>query len=229
MVELSAETINDHIDAHGYAVVRDSLSDNAMRGFVDLLDDHSQDAVLAGNAAIEAETAPLTVACDAPTELEALRRELYGVLAPIANRWMEQMGFDVWYAGSFEEFLRLNVPSHHHPFRARLSRLRPGQGGLLQAQVNGALTFPLQVVALLSQPSEHFEGGSLVQFEQGSDGSLTEKIVPIQRGDLAVVPVWTRPRLHSDGRISRLMVKRLVKRVDAGVRDSVELLFSAPR
>jgi len=171
--------------------------------------DEEGHAVLAG-ALDEALIAAL--ARGAPCD--GLHRRFYARLAPIANRWNEAMGVQSQFPP------RLNGEAGA-PRLTRLIRLHEGEEQALH-QHGGS--FPLQLVALLSEPGRDFTGGEFIMIEQRPRMQSRPMVLPLGRGSVAVVTVAQRPHAGSQGPY-RVKLKHAVSRVRSGERLGLELLF----
>jgi len=136
-----------------------------------------------------------------------LRRHLHPHLAPIANRW--------------NAVLDEPAPDVRQAAFARLTHQREGEDEPLH---QAASTFPLQLVALLSEPGRDFTGGEFVMTEQRPRMQSRPMVLPLRRGSLAVITVAQRPHPGSKGPY-RVNLKHAVSRVRSGERWGLELLF----
>ncbi|MDC7676078.1 2OG-Fe(II) oxygenase [Asticcacaulis machinosus] len=159
-----------------------------------------------------------------PPLIQALRRDLYEILAPIANRWNAYMDIATRY------------PLHHDDFLARcheagqvrptplLLRYHEGDYNCLHQDLYGEHVFPLQVVMLLSEPNEDFTGGELVLTEQRPRMQSRAEVVPLHRGDAAVIAVHHRPVRGVRGNY-RVTMRHGVSPIRTGERFSAGIIF----
>src|SRR5215468_5143176 len=97
-----------------------------------------------------------------PRAVSDLRREFYGVLAPVAQRWMEALRMPFNYPPDLQGFLALcHAKSQARP-TPLLLRYREGDFNCLHQDVYGPVIFPFQVIVSLSDPSTEFSGGELL-------------------------------------------------------------------
>lgn len=108
--------------------------------------------------------------------------------------------------------------------------LRYGPGGYncLHQDVYGDLTFPLQVLVMLSRPDEDFTGGESVFVEQRPRQQSRPVVVRPQQGHAVVFPVRHRPRLGSRG-YHRVQVRHGVSTVHSGSRHVLGIIFHNAR
>jgi hypothetical protein len=145
-----------------------------------------------------------------PDLLQDLRSALYPRLAPIANRWNQQMGIAVRY------------PEDHAAFLARChttGQLRPTPL-ILQY---GEHIFPLQVAVLLSRPGVDFTGGEFVMTETGSREQRAD-VLPLQQGDALVFTVNQRPVLGVRG-WRKAALRHGVSELRTGRRHTLGIIF----
>jgi hypothetical protein len=158
-----------------------------------------------------------------PTALSTLRAELYGKLAPIANRWNAQMCDDERYPSSLEEYLEECHTAGQ--IRPTPLLLKYGQGGYncLHQDLYGEMVFPLQVAILLSRPGEDFIGGEFVMTENSS-ANIRVEVVPLAQGDAVLFTVNRRP-VTGKRKIRHAAMRHGVSRLRSGDRFTLGLIF----
>ncbi len=148
--------------------------------------------------------------------LAAWRDALYQRLLPIARRWQAQLDPHA-----------PPLPAAPDPAVPELrSCLRAGEHQPLQQHAAAAARFPLQLVALLSEPGRDFDGGEFVMTEQRPRMQSRPIVLPLRRGDVAVIAVAQRPYRGAAGPY-RVNLKHAISRVHRGERLGLELLFHA--
>jgi hypothetical protein len=159
-----------------------------------------------------------------PALVEELRTALYPQLVPIANRWNELLAIETRY------------PDEHGAFLARChdaGQLRPtplvlaygaGDYNCLHQDLYGEHVFPLQVVVLLSEPGRDFAGGELVVTEQRPRMQSRVEVIPLRRGDGAIIPVHHRPIEGTRGHY-RVQMRHGVSRIRSGHRHTLGVIF----
>jgi len=159
-----------------------------------------------------------------PARVTALRRALYPVLAPIANRWMVALGRTDRYPDGLAEFLaRCHEAGQTLP-TPLLLRYGSGDFNCLHQDLYGPLVFPLQVTVLLSRPEMDFNGGEFVLTHQRPRMQSRAEVVPLQQGDAVVFAVNERP-VQGTQRISRQRVRHGVSVVRSGQRCTLGVIF----
>jgi len=101
-----------------------------------------------------------------PALLEDLRTAFYQRLTPIANRWNGTLDITHRYPDTLNVFLLQNRKAGQTRAQSNLSRLLTDDYQALHQRSRGDLVFPLQLVALLSEPGGDFAGGEFVMTEQ---------------------------------------------------------------
>ncbi|QYY29924.1 2OG-Fe(II) oxygenase [Cupriavidus pinatubonensis] len=157
------------------------------------------------------------------------RTALYCKLAPIANRWNALMNIDYRYPRELREFIKHNREAGQSQPLSCLHRLRSGDYLALHQRADGEHVFPLQVIALLSEPGVDFQGGEFVMTEQRPRMQSRPAVVPLGIGDMAIISTARRPHKGAGGHY-RVNLRHAISRVRAGDRIGVELSFhNAPQ
>lgn len=159
-----------------------------------------------------------------PELVAGLRSELYGRLAPLANRWAERLGIPLRY------------PPDHAAYRARchaagqtrptplLLRYGAGDFNCLHQDLYGEEVFPIQAVALLNRPGADFEGGEFVLVEQRPRQQSRAHVVPLGLGDVALFAVRDRPVAAARG-WRRQQLRHGVATLRSGSRTTLGIIF----
>ncbi|PHM44777.1 hypothetical protein Xmau_01491 [Xenorhabdus mauleonii] len=164
-----------------------------------------------------------------PEKIQALRQELYGPLAEIANRWNLQLGKPAVYPDNLSLFL-----SHCHS----AGQVRPtplifkymeGDYNNLHQDLYGEFVFPLQIAILLSVPGEDFTGGEFIVTQSIGADSRSVDVVPLKQGDGVIFPVHSRPVPGKRGRMRRAVMRHGVSRIRYGQRHTLGLIFHDSR
>ena len=156
--------------------------------------------------------------------IDVLRERLYGALVPIASRWAEALESPVRYPATLPEFLQSNVRTGQARVQSFLTRLGEGDYQALHQRVDGEHVFPIQVIGLLSDPEADFTGGEFVMTEQRPRMQSRPMVLPLRKGDLAVIASAQRPHRGTKG-CYRVNLKHAISRVRSGERTGLELLL----
>jgi hypothetical protein len=163
-----------------------------------------------------------------PTIIETLRREFYPALAPIANRWHEQMSLTSRFPAMHAEFLaRCHAAGQTRP-TPLLLQYGPGDYNCLHQDLYGEHVFPLQLAILLSQPSRDFEGGEFVLTEQRPRMQSRVNVVPLSQGDAVIFAVHQRSVRGSRG-FYRVNLRHGVSPIRSGHRHTLGIIFHDAR
>src|SRR6202140_1249010 len=159
-----------------------------------------------------------------PPLLDELRHGLYPNLVPIANRWNQQLGGDVRYPATLEEFLeRCHRAGQTRPTPLILE-YGEGDYNCLHQDLYGEHVFPLQVAILLSEPGRDFSGGEFVLTEQRPRMQSRAEVVPLLQGDAVAFAVHVRP-MQGTGGFYRVNLRHGVSRIRSGCRHTLGVIF----
>ncbi|WP_087047820.1 2OG-Fe(II) oxygenase [Caballeronia ptereochthonis] len=165
---------------------------------------------------------------DLPAPLEDWRTTFYRHLAVIANRWSEILGIGSRYPTELEDFLRRNKQAGQVQPQSHLSRLGVEDHVALHQRNDDEQVFPLQVIALLSEPGTDFMGGEFVMTEQRPRMQSRPMVLPLKLGDAAIITTSERPFKGTKGHY-RVNLKHAISRVRRGQRIGMELTFHDAR
>ncbi|WP_111827193.1 2OG-Fe(II) oxygenase [Achromobacter sp. HZ01] len=163
-------------------------------------------------------------AAEPPAPLAAWREALYRHLVPIANRWNARMDCAQRYPDELAQFLHRGRRAGQSRALSCLNLLRTDGYMALQRHDAGAHVFPLQCIALLSEPDEEFTGGEFVMTEQRPRMQTRPMVLPLRLGDAALIATAQRPVSGARGDY-RVSLKHAISRVRSGERAGLELLF----
>lgn len=158
-----------------------------------------------------------------PRQILDARAALYERLVDIANAWEEALGTGRVFPPTHAAFLeRCHAAGQTKP-TPLLLRYRAGDYNCLHQDLYGEHAFPLQVVVLLSDPSD-FEGGEFVMTEQRPRMQSRAEVVPLPRGHALAFAVNQRPRRGARGPY-RVRQRHGVSRLRAGERRTMGIIF----
>ncbi len=224
IARLNWPDIAGQLDREGYAVLRGLLKDSQVHELAALGGTASADDRVSlaseglGRGHLFYFLRPL------PALLEELRTAFYRRLAPIANRWRHALDISRRYPDTLNAFLMQNRKAGQACTQSNLTRLRMDDYQALHQNSEGEQVFPLQLVALLSEPERDFTGGEFVMTEQRPRMQSRPTVLPLRRGDVAVIAVARRPFKGSKG-YYRVNLKHAISRVRSGERVGLELMF----
>jgi hypothetical protein len=159
-----------------------------------------------------------------PPLVAQLRQALYPRLAPIANRWQEQLGLKAKFPGALGPYLaRCHAAGQQRPTPLIL-KYGPGDYNCLHQDLYGELVFPIQATVLLSRPGEDFTGGEFLLVEQRPRRQSKGEVVALRQGDAVLFPVHHRPVAGARG-YYRVTMRHGVSRVHSGSRFTLGIIF----
>ena len=159
-----------------------------------------------------------------PGLVQAMREQLYGELALIANRWNEQLDIEQRFPETHAQFQKHCHEAGQLRPTPLLLRYGPGDFNCLHQDLYGEQVFPLQVAVLLSRPGVDFTGGEFVLTEQRPRQQSRVAVVPLQQGDAVIFAVNDRPLRGSRG-FYRVKMRHGVSRVHSGQRHTLGIIL----
>jgi len=159
-----------------------------------------------------------------PPSVQALRERFYAGLAPIANRMMQAMGYDIRYPDNLTDYRAVCAAAGQTKPTPLL--LRYGEGGYnrLHRDLYGKLAFPLQATAMLSRPGADFEGGQFLLVENRPRQQAIGTAVDIPQGCFIIFPTNERP-VQGARRMLCASLRHGVSRIARGERHTLGLIF----
>jgi len=159
-----------------------------------------------------------------PPIVGRLREEFYGVLAPVARRWMEALGTPLDYPVDLESFLTLcHAKSQVRP-TPLLLRYRENDFNCLHQDVYGPVVFPFQIIVSQSDPSTEFSGGELLLVEQRPRAQSIGHALSLAKGEAVVITTRYRPVRGARG-FYRANLRHGVSAVTRGERYTLGVIF----
>lgn len=211
------------LDADGYAILSGLLSADAASHLArDISAPGLRKVTLGSNDLGSGDL--LYFDAELPASLESLRSALYRHLAPIANRWNDILGINSHYPAEFPKFRQRNRDAGQTQPQSHLTFLAEGDYVSLHQRGSGAQVFPLQIVAVLSDPDTDFQGGEFVTTEQRPRMQSRPGVLPLKLGDIAIISTAERPFKGTKG-YYRVNLKHAVSRLHGGERIGLELFF----
>lgn len=159
-----------------------------------------------------------------PDLVQHLRESLYPSLAAVADTWGERLGSPrSWPATHAELVAECAAAGQTRPTPLMLC-YGPGDYNRLHQDIYGELVFPLQLVVLLDAPGQDFTGGELVLSEGRARMQSRPIVVPLAKGDAAVIPVRERPIQGARG-WSKATMRHGVSEIRSGLRRTLGVIF----
>ena len=164
-----------------------------------------------------------------PAPIGELRASFYGHLAPVANRWSERLGgaADAFPADHEQLLERCRAAGQERPTPLIL-RYGEGDWNALHQDLYGDVYFPFQVLTVLSEPGEDYEGGELVLMEQRPRAQSRAHVLTPPRGAFVIFPTQVRPNAGKRG-YHRVGMRHGVSTITAGSRTALGIIFHDAR
>ena len=164
-----------------------------------------------------------------PGPIAELRSAFYGHLAPIANRWSGLLGgaTDAFPLAHEDLLARCHAAGQERPTPLIL-RYGEGDWNALHQDLYGEVYFPFQVLTVLSEPGEEYEGGQFVLMEQRPRAQSRAHVITPPRGAFVIFPTQVRPNAGKRG-YHRIGLRHGVSTVTAGQRTALGLIFHDAR
>ncbi len=228
LADLDWPAVESRLDDSGFAMTVPLLSPERCAEVVGMFDDDSRfrnTVIMARHA--YGEGSYRYFADPLPPLVASLRERLYPPLAGIANRWARRLGercFPETLEGLLDECA---VLGQHKPTPLVL-RYGPGGYNCLHQDVYGDLTFPLQLLVMLSRPDEDFTGGESVFVEQRPRQQSRPMVARPHQGQAVIFPVRHRPKRGTRGD-HRVQMRHGVSVVHTGERHVLGVIFHNAR
>jgi hypothetical protein len=160
-----------------------------------------------------------------PDAIAELRSAFYRHLAPIANTWSGRLGGDDnAFPADHEELLeRCRGAGQTRPTPLIL-RYGAGDWNALHRDLYGDVSFPFQVLTVLSEPGVDYEGGEFVLMEQRPRAQSRAHVVTAVRGAFVVFPTHHRPQQGARG-YYKVGLRHGVSTITSGSRTALGIIF----
>lgn len=159
-----------------------------------------------------------------PDMITSLREQVYPHIAPVANRWMEELGLHTRFPATHAGMKKLCADKGQT--KPTVLILKYGENGFntLHQDLYGEVFFPLQMVFILNQPGEDYSGGEFVITEQIPRAQSKANVLTPGRGDMLIFTTNFRPVKGSRG-YYRVNMKHGVSPLHSGNRHSMGIIF----
>jgi hypothetical protein len=217
--------LKHELDARGFALTDPILEEQECREVADLFDADGFRSTIDmarhrfGNGRYRYFAHPL------PPLVQVARSAFYEHLAPIANSWSGRLSGDASrFPYSHAELLeRCHQAGQDRPTPLIL-RYREGDWNALHQDLYGAVYFPFQVVAMLSEPERDYAGGEFVLLEQRPRAQSRAHVLHPPQGAFVIFPTRERPNAGKYG-YHRVALRHGVSTVTAGERVALGVIF----
>lgn len=159
-----------------------------------------------------------------PDLITELRENVYPHIAPVANRWMEELGLDTRFPATHAGMKKLCADKGQTKPTVLILKYGPGGFNTLHQDLYGEVYFPMQMVFVLNQAGEDFTGGEFVITEQIPRAQSKANVLAPGRGDMLIFTTSFRPAKGSRG-YYRVNMKHGVSPLHNGERHSMGIIF----
>ncbi|MCC6469535.1 MAG: 2OG-Fe(II) oxygenase [Alphaproteobacteria bacterium] len=159
-----------------------------------------------------------------PTPVAGLRRELYPLLAPVADRWSEHLRSEQRFPPTLDAYLAQCHGAGQKRPTPLLLKYGAGDYNCLHQDLYGDLVFPLQLTILLSDPERDFTGGEFLLVEQRPRRQSRGEAIRLGQGEAVVFAVRDRPVAGARG-YYRATMRHGVSTVRQGSRFTLGIIF----
>ena len=161
---------------------------------------------------------------EAPGLFGNLLSGFYPPLAQVSNQWNGILHLPYRFPPQLPDFHMQCRAVGQQQALPQLTCLRKDEHLALGQDAEGEHVFPFQLAGVLSAPGEDFTGGEFILTEQRPRMQSRPMVVPLQRGDLAVITTAHRPFKGSKG-YYRVNIKHAISPVRSGERRGFLLSF----
>lgn len=225
---LDWDALGDRLDTDGVATTGPLLSAGQCREMIDVFDDDGAFRSTVDMARLSFGSGRYRYFADPlPPLVATLRERLYPPLAAIANRWAEHVGDPAFPTDHDGLVARCAAAGQHRPTPLVL-RYGAADYNCLHQDVYGDVTFPLQVLVMLSTPDVDFTGGESVFVEQRPRQQSRPVVVRPGLGQAVIFPVRHRPKRGIRG-YHRVQMRHGVSAVHSGRRHVLGVIFHNAR
>lgn len=215
----------EELAQNGYALTGRMLSDDQCRALIAL---YSDDDAFRSHVIMERHNFGVGdykyFADPLPCVVAELRERMYPPLANVANEWMSALKLHARYPGELSEFLDRCARVGQKKPTPLMLHYAPGGYNCLHQDLYGELAFPLQLVVMLSEPGEDYEGGELVLVEQRPRMQSRPIVLRPRRGEGVMFTNNERPQAGRAG-FYRVKMRHGVSTVTAGERYALGIIF----
>jgi hypothetical protein len=160
-----------------------------------------------------------------PETVLSLRTSAYPHLARIANRWAEALGEgDSLYPLEHATFLKTCHNAGQKKPTPLMLHYEAGGYNCLHQDLYGEVSFPMQMVFLLGQAGQDWQGGEFVLVEQQPRAQSKAEVVHADQGQAIIFTTRYRPVKGTRG-YYRVNLKHGVSRVQTGTRYTLGIIF----
>ena len=223
--ELDWSRISSNLDERGYTVTPRVLSEDECEGLAGLFDEGDRfrnvidiRRLRFGSGVYKYFDNPL------PEAVQGLREAFYLPLSKVANDWAAKLDAKETYPGTLEEFLdRCHKAAQMRPTPLIL-RYEEGDYNALHQDVYGEVSFPIQILTVLSRREEDYTGGEFLLMTQRPRAQSIGEAINLDQGEVLIFPNKHRPIEGKHGHY-RVNVRHGVSPLRSGERYALGVIF----
>lgn len=159
-----------------------------------------------------------------PEQVQELRKRFYELLVGPASVWAERARIAIEFPATFAEY----EAAQHNRRQTRptplILRYRPGDYNCLHQDISGEQFFPYQMIIVLNQQGEDFNGGDLVLTQQRPRMQTVPYVLKPTQGDCVIFASKYHPCRGQRG-YYRTKFRHGVAALTAGERYSLGIIF----
>lgn len=159
-----------------------------------------------------------------PPLTDELRQNVYPLIAPVANGWMQALNKDIHYPETLEGFLEVCHTNGQLRPTPLILKYNTGGYNAMHQDLYGDVYFPIQLVLFLNEPGEDYEGGEFVLVEQKPRAQSKAIVLKPRRGDMLLFTTNFRPVKGTKG-FYRVNMRHGVSELTAGTRHTLGIIF----
>lgn len=159
-----------------------------------------------------------------PSVIQGIREQIYPLLAPVANNWMQALNLSTTYPNDFAAFQAQCHAAGQTKPTVLILKYRAGGHNTLHQDLYGDLFFPIQLVLFLDEPGTNYTGGEFVLTQQIPRAQSKAIVLKPRKGDALLFTTNFRPEKGSRG-YYRVNMKHGVSEVHSGQRHTLGIIF----
>jgi len=160
-----------------------------------------------------------------PEIVSTLRTSAYPHLAEVANQWAAMLGEKTpRFPAEHLAFLKICHKAGQTKPTPLILHYEAGGYNCLHQDIYGEVAFPLQMVFLLGQQGQDWEGGEFLLVEQQLRAQSKAEVVPADQGQAIIFTTRYRPVRGTRGHY-RVNMRHGVSRVHRGTRYTLGVIF----
>ncbi|NIG57510.1 2OG-Fe(II) oxygenase [Chitinophaga sp. Cy-1792] len=159
-----------------------------------------------------------------PPIIQQLRESIYEKIAPVANTWMQQLQLSVHYPETHAEMKEICHQQQQQLPTVLILKYEAGGFNTLHQDLYGEIFFPIQMVFMLDQIGEDYEGGEFVITEQIPRAQSKANVLKPGKGAMLLFATNYRPVKGTHG-FYRVNMKHGVSPLHSGQRYSLGVIF----